>query len=61
MPECKKCGAEIKWMQTVNSKWIPVDVDTIDDRGAIIFDQDQGMISHFATCPEADHFRKRKP
>lgn len=58
MSECRSCHAEIKWMKTEAGKNIPVDIDSVDDRGATIFDPDT-MISHFATCPDADQHRKK--
>lgn len=56
---CKSCSAEIVWLVTSLNKMIPVDADSIDDHGAEVFDPDQ-MTSHFATCPDADKWRKKK-
>lgn len=42
---CKACGKNIRWIKTVNGKWMPVNWDGE---------------SHFATCPGADDFRKEK-
>jgi hypothetical protein len=49
------------WMKTKAGKNIPVDYATVPpDQGQLIFDQEAGHISHFATCPNADKHRKRK-
>ena len=46
--ECSKCGEEIYWAQTKNSKWMPI---SEDDEGR--------MESHFAACPFAKDFRRK--
>lgn len=56
---CRSCGADIVWMKTVNGKSIPVDAETVHDSGAELFDSNF-HVSHFATCPDADKFRKKK-
>jgi hypothetical protein len=56
---CKSCGEEIIWMKTDAGKNIPVDAETVADTGATIFDPEQ-MISHFATCKDANTWRKKK-
>lgn len=43
--KCKKCEAEIFFMQTRNRKWIPLDFD---------------LVPHFKSCPFASDFRKDK-
>ncbi len=43
--ECESCHAEVYWMLTKNSKWLPYDVTGVP---------------HFSTCPEADSWRKKK-
>ena len=60
LSECRGCGQPVKWLKTIRGKNIPVDPDTIDDQGATVFDQDQGMVSHFATCPKSDELRRPK-
>jgi len=57
--QCKSCGAEIVWMKTQRGKNIPVDAETIDDKGAEVFDPDT-MTTHFETCPDAYKWRKKK-
>ena len=56
MSVCKRCGEEIVWMKTDRGKNMPVNIESIADREAEIFDPDQ-MESHFATCPNAKKFR----
>jgi hypothetical protein len=59
MAKCRSCGAEIVWLKTDAGKSIPVDAESVVDPGAMIFDPDQ-MTSHFATCPDAQKWRKEK-
>jgi hypothetical protein len=64
---CKACGAAIVWAVTSNGRRMPVDADPIPgpnvrlnaDGTCDVF----GLLhhSHFATCPNADRFRKAKP
>lgn len=56
--ECRSCKADIVWLKTQSGKNIPVNVEDIVDNGAEIFDPDT-MTSHFATCPDADKWRKK--
>ena len=55
---CRSCGAEIVWMKTDLGKNIPVDADDVVDPEATVFDPDT-MTSHFATCPDANKWRKK--
>lgn len=57
MSACRSCGSEIKWMTTELGKNIPVDIETVDDLEAEVFDPDT-MTSHFATCPDSNKWRK---
>lgn len=41
---CRGCDALVLWCLTVNDRRTPIDRDGL---------------SHFATCPEADRFRRR--
>lgn len=43
---CRSCGAVIAWVKTKNGKSAPMNLDGT---------------SHFATCPNADAWRKRVP
>lgn len=56
---CKACGAPIVWMKTRNNKNIPVDRHTVRDLEAEVFDP-ATMIAHFASCPKAADFRKKR-
>jgi hypothetical protein len=44
--KCRGCGQEIHWAKTINDKFIPIDPDF--------------KTSHFATCPQANKFKKPK-
>jgi len=54
---CKGCGQPITWV-LLNGKPHPADAKPI----MIIYEGKliSGHISHFATCPRADEFRKQK-
>lgn len=63
---CRGCGAPITWAKVVKSKkWMPFTgrVDPIrqyqHDSGRMIDVVDLTR-SHFATCPAADTFRKKR-
>ena len=56
---CKGCGHTIGWIRTVKGKNIPVDLRRLTittAEGATV----SGYESHYATCPQATHFRKEK-
>lgn len=42
--ECRGCGATILMVQHKNGKWGPYDLDGT---------------THFATCPQADRFKRK--
>lgn len=59
---CRSCGAEILWITTPNEKKMPVNAALTR---IITIDHDErqvgsaaGHVSHFATCPKADAWRK---
>lgn len=56
--QCRSCGAVIVWLKTSRGKSIPVNAGTAKE-GDTNFDAKR-HIAHFATCPEADKFRRRK-
>ena len=62
MAICKGCGAKIVWIKTENGKLTPIDAKP--EKRYVSIDYSWKVmdthISHFATCPEADHFRKSK-
>ena len=69
MSNCRTCGAPILWAVTGQGKRMPLDVDRrpvlvvegeLDD-GTAIVSQQAGYTSHFATCPQADDWRRKKP
>ncbi len=47
---CRSCGEEILWCMTEKGKYMPVDAPEAPD---------EKTISHFATCADAEHWRKR--
>lgn len=57
LSRCRSCDEYIVWMKTEAGKNMPVDADSCDEDDELIFDPDK-HISHFATCPEADKWRK---
>lgn len=46
MAQCQACAAEIEFILTAHGKHMPIDADGT---------------SHFATCPQAERFRKPAP
>ena len=57
--ECRSCGKLIAWYPTKSGKKCPVDMETVEDPKAVLFDPKK-MKSHFATCPQANNWRKPK-
>jgi len=56
--KCKSCGAPIVWVRSVINKPIPLDPKiyrVVTEDGVVV----KGRISHFATCPNADKFRRK--
>ena len=54
--KCKSCNAEIVWIKTNVSKPILVNADTYN--GDEIYNS-KLHTSHFATCPDANKWRRR--
>lgn len=58
--KCRGCEAEIDFVKNkYTGKRIPVNLEyirVVTDDGRVI----RGRISHFATCPKAEQFRKNK-
>lgn len=53
---CKGCNAKIIWFKTDQGKNMPVDADTVEpDDDELDLDR---HVSHFATCPKSNEFRK---
>lgn len=46
---CRSCKEEIYWIKTKNGKNMPVSMGMMNE-----------YISHFATCPAANKFRKKQ-
>jgi len=63
MAKCKSCGQEIKWVEMATGKKMPLDIkpkqmiQVKDGIGQAI----PVYMPHWATCPAADKFRKKKP
>jgi hypothetical protein len=55
--KCKKCRAEIVFLQTKKTT-MPVDVSSVIE-GDTQFEYGK-HVSHFSTCPYGDQFRKKK-
>lgn len=55
---CRSCRARIIWLKTSAGKNMPVDADTVEPEDQE-FDSTRHQ-SHFATCPNADHHRKKR-
>ncbi len=56
---CRSCGAEVVWIYGATRRMIcdPKVITIVTDTGEIL----KGRISHFATCPDADKWRKKQP
>ena len=66
MALCKSCKAHIVYLKTKSDQYIPVNYNTLtlDERAnlktiPVLFNSIH-HISHFATCPDANKFRKKK-
>ena len=63
---CRGCGEQIYWVETVAGKKMPLNIKPHmyvngEPRGFVeIGIVQEGFISHFATCPKADAFRRKK-
>lgn len=60
----KACRAAIVYLKTKAGKFMPVNrasLPAVFDRETLIFNTELGHESHYATCPDADRFRRRKP
>jgi len=81
MPQCKSCGAQIRFVLSRNNKYIPCNAKLIpykqtEDGKEIVITEDGEYIRctlefdgfptgmartpHWATCPDADKFRRKK-
>jgi hypothetical protein len=53
---CKSCRERIIFLPTSSGKMIPIDADTVDAEDETYIHGKH--VSHFATCAEADKFRR---
>jgi hypothetical protein len=54
--KCTACGAEVAWiLSTKNNRWQPLSIAS-----TVVQDGERYMESHFADCPKASRFRKKK-
>jgi hypothetical protein len=72
MAECRSCGATITWAVTESGRRIPLDaqqsldgnmseVDRLADGTMVVAVVAEGLYrSHFATCPQADDWRRKR-
>ena len=71
MSSCSSCGAPIVWAVTPSGHRMPLDADPVP-AGNLVFDGELARhaeldddpagarwVSHFATCPESDQWRRR--
>ena len=59
MTKCKACGAPIHFVESRKGRLIPCNekkISIVTVMGDIV----SGWEAHFATCPQADKFRKKK-
>lgn len=61
---CQSCGAPIKFVRTVSGRWVPLDPEVVNcmtDKGHPgLYEPVKGFVSHFATCPDADKYRRAR-
>ena len=66
MSRCRSCGAQVTWAKTELGKSMPIERVAAD--GNLTFDAANGTvrsdpegvwISHFATCAQADEWRRK--
>jgi hypothetical protein len=55
---CGSCGAEIIWVRTSTGRPMPVEVETANE-GDETYEPGR-HVSHFAHCPQADQWRKKR-
>ena len=68
MPKCKGCGAEILWVKMNTGGNMPLDPDPqkfVVISSMVFGKEEQGHLltghtPHWATCPNADDFKKEK-
>ena len=63
MPTCRKCRAEIHWIVTSGGKKMPIDAYPPRDKKWVKVETASGVmevVPHFATCPFAKEFKRKK-
>lgn len=55
---CRSCGAAVVWFKTDAGKNMPVDAATVLPEDLVL--ELPRHVSHFATCPDADKFRRKR-
>lgn len=63
--QCSSCGEPILWVKSMTGK--PMPLNAKPEKRVVLIEGDDGTkgavrdtyISHFATCPQADAFRKK--
>ena len=66
--KCRSCDTEIAFVETRSGSQMPVDADSLDDEDIEILGRvgerlqyEHGRhVSHFATCPDAYKFRRKR-
>ena len=61
---CKSCAKEIVWVKMESGNLMPIDADSLVLRIVVSKDLKKGAIrktglSHYSTCPKADHYRNK--
>lgn len=46
MTRCDKCGADIAWRKNMNNKWVPFNIEDIEQND----EYDESIKPHFDTC-----------
>lgn len=68
---CRGCSARMEWVKSADGKNVPLDPEphpdgniVIDDEGVALYAERGSFpvmyLSHFATCPRADEFRRKR-
>lgn len=65
MSRCRSCGAPVTWAKTESGKSMPI--ERSDDgnltydaaTGRVLHDPEGAWVSHFATCGQADEWRRK--
>lgn len=52
---CHSCQAEVAWIRTQHDQWMPLSLATAETRDGMRY-----ALPHFADCPEAQQWSKRR-